>query len=255
MKDEIVSLLYAKVKEYFAVKGYLSNPYGWYFRLIARKGLVIPFEIFAIPDKNCHRDNVFLEYTEFDSGGVMGKSAGDGTLEFKGPIKEKTQKINAEKAKAETWPYTELWLYIQDKKDETGDKLAGLFSFFLYTPLSKRKERENNLRWQKELSQEELKHPFSKVVVFNDLPSPDGNDKNVNKLTIYDKEIAIFDPKDFWSEEKLLEISLPELREILSQEEYRGVRVLDHLEVIGDRLMDFMKGDKAIDPYSLKKNK
>ncbi len=257
MKDEIVSLLYEKVKEYFAVKGYLSNPYGWSFRLVARKGLVIPFEIFAVPDKNCHRDNVFLEYTEFDSGGVMGKSIGDGTLEFKGPIKEKAQKINAKKAKAETWPYTELWLYIQDRKDETGDKSAGLFSFFLSTPLSKRKERENNLRWQKELSQEVLNHPFSKVVVFNNLQSPDGNDKKtgitVNELTIYDKKVDIFDPRNFWNKEKLLDMSFDGLREILSKEEYRGVKVQDHLEVIGDRLIDFMKGDKAIDPYSLKK--
>ena len=257
MKDEIVSLLYEKVKEYFVVKGYLSNPYGWSFRLIARKGLVIPFEIFAIPDKNCHRDNVFLEYTEFDSGGVIGQLVGDGTLEFKGPIKEKAQKINAKKSNAETWPYTELWLYIQDRKDETRDRSAGWFSFFLSTPRSERKKRKNNLRWQKEFSQEQLNHPFSKVVVFNNLQSPHGNDKNtgitVNELTIYDKEVAIFDPKDFWSEEKLLEISLPELREILSKEEYRGVRVQDHLEVIGDKLMDFMKGDKAIDSYSLKK--
>ncbi|MYB57360.1 MAG: hypothetical protein F4X51_13275 [Gemmatimonadetes bacterium] len=257
MKDEIVSLLYEKVKEYFAVKGYLSNPYGWSFRLIARKGLVIPFEIFAIPSKNCHRDNVFLEYTEFDSGGVIGQLVGDGTLEFKGPIKEKAQKINAKKSNAETWPYNELWLYIQDRKDETGDRSAGWFSFFLSTPRSKRKKRKNNLRWQKELSQKQLNHPFSKVVVFNNLQSPHGNDKNtgitVNELTIYDKEVAIFDPKDFWSEEKLLEMPIDELKEILSVEEYRGVKVQDHLEIIGGRLMDFMKDDKAIDPYSLKK--
>ena len=99
-----------------------------------------------------------------------------------------------------------------------------------------------------------MNHPFSKVVVFNNLQSPPGNDKNtgitVNELTIYDKEVAIFDPKDFWSEEKLLEMPIFELREILSVEEYRGVKVQDHLEIIGDRLMDFMKDDKAIDPYS-----
>ena len=257
MKDEIVSLLYEKVKEYFAVKGYLSNPYGWSFRLIARKGLVIPFEIFAIPCKNCHRDNVFLEYTEFDSGGVIGQMVGDGTLEFKGPIKEKAQKINAKKSNAETWPYNELWLYIQDRKDETGDKSAGWFSFFLSTPRNNRKEKENNLLWQKEFSQEQLNHPFSKVVVFNNLQSPNGNDKKigitVNELTIYDKEVAIFDPKDFWSEEKLLEMPIDELRAILSEEEYRDVKVQDHLEIIGDRLLNFMKGDKAIDPYALKK--
>lgn len=255
MKDEIVSLLYEKVKEYFAVKGYLSNPYGWSFRLIARKGLVIPFEIFAIPGKNCHRDNVFLEYTEFDSGGVIGQLVGDGTLEFKGPIKEKAQKINAKKSNAETWPYNELWLYIQDRKDETGDRSAGWFSFFLSTPRNNRKE--NNLLWQKEFSQEQLNHPFSKVVVFNNLQSSHGNDKNtgitVNELTIYDKEVAIFDPKDFWSEEKLLEMPIDELREILSVEEYRDVKVQDHLEIIGGRLMDFLKDDKAIDPYALKK--
>ena len=46
MKNKIVSLLYEKVKEYFLVKGYLPNPYGWSFRLIANKGLVIPFEDF-----------------------------------------------------------------------------------------------------------------------------------------------------------------------------------------------------------------
>ena len=254
MKDEIVSLLYEKVKDYFAVKGYLSNPYGWSFRLIARKGLVIPFVIYPVPDKECSKEDVFIEYTDWDFGGGR---IGDGTLEFKGPIKEKAQKINAKKAEAETWPYNELWLYIQDRKDETRDRSAGWFSFFLSTPRSKRKNRKNNLRWQKELSQEQLNHPFSKVVVFNNLQSPPGNDKNtgitVNELTIYDKEVAIFDPKDFWSEEKLLEISSDELREILSKEEYRSVKVQDHLEIIGDRLLDFMKDDKAIDPYSLKK--
>lgn len=257
MKDEIVSLLYEKVKEYFAVKGYLSNPYGWSFRLVARKGLVIPFEIFAVPDKNCQRDNIFLEYTEFDSGGGKGQLVGDGTLEFKGPIKEKAEKINVKKAEAETWPYDELWLYIQDKKDETGDKSAGYFSFSLSAPLSKRENRKNNLRWQKGLSQEELNHPFSKVVVFNDLQSRDGNDKRtgitVNELTVYNKEVDIFDPREFWNEKKLLEISSDELREILSEDEYRDVKVQDHLEIIGDKLLGLMKGDKAIDPYSLKK--
>ncbi|MCY4644477.1 MAG: hypothetical protein OXB88_07650 [Bacteriovoracales bacterium] len=254
MKDEIVSLLYEKVKDYFAVKGYLSNPYGWSFRLIARKGLVIPFVIYPVPDKECSKEDVFIEYTDWDFGGGR---IGDGTLEFKGPIKEKAQKINAKKAEAETWPYNELWLYIQDRKDETRDRSAGWFSFFLSTPRSKRKNRKNNLRWQKELSQEQLNHPFSKVVVFNNLQSPDRNDEKtsitVNELTIYDKEVAIFDPKDFWSEEKLLEISSDELREILSKEKYRSVKVQDHLEIIGDRLLDFMKDDKAIDPYSLKK--
>ena len=254
MKDEIVSLLYEKVKEYFAVKGYLSNPYGWSFRLVARKGLVIPFVIYPAPSKECSKKDVFIEYTDWDFGGG---SIGDGTLEFKGPIKEKAQKINAKKAKAETWPYNELWLYIQDRKDETGDKSAGLFSFFLSTPRNKRKKRENNLRWQKELSQEQLNHPFSKVVVFNNLQSRDGNDKRtgitVNELTVYNKEVDIFDPREFWNEKKLLEMSLHELREILFEEEYRGVKVQDHLEIIGDRLMDFMKDDKAIDPYSLKK--
>lgn len=255
MKDEIVSLLYEKVKEYFAVKGYLSNPYGWSFRLVARKGLVIPFEIFAVPDKNCQRDNVFLEYTEFDSGGGKGQLVGDGTLEFKGLIKEKAEKINVKKTEAETWPYDKLWLYIDDRKDETGDKSAGLFSFTLSAPLSKRENRKNNLRWQKELSQEALNHPFSKVVVFNTLRSPDGKKTGitVNELTVYNKKVAIFDPKNFWSEEKLLEISFDELRDIFSKEEYRGVKVQDHLEIIGDKLLDFLKGDKAIDPYSLKK--
>ena len=75
----------------------------------------------------------------------------------------------------------------------------------------------------------------------------------MNELTIYDKEIAIFDPKDFWSEEKLLEMPIDKLRAILSVEEYRGVKVQDHLEIIGGRLMDFMKDDKAIAPYALKK--
>lgn len=254
MKNEIVSLLYEKVKEYFAAKGYLSNPYGWSFRLIARKGLVIPFVIYPAPGKKCSKEDVFIEYTDWDFGGGR---IGDGTLEFKGPIREKAQKINAKKAKAETWPYNELWLYIQDRKDETRDKSAGLFSFFLSTPRSERKKRKNNLRWQKELSQKQLNHPFSKVVVFNNLQSPHDNDKNtgitVNELTIYDTEVAIFDPKDFWSEEKLLEMPIDELREILSVEEYRGVKVQDHLEIIGGRLMDFMKDDKAIDPYALKK--
>ena len=254
MKDEIVSLLYEKVKEYFAVKGYLSNPYGWSLRLIARKGLVIPFVIYPAPSKECSKEDVFIEYTDWDFGGGR---IGDGTLEFKGPIREKAQKINAKKAKAETWPYNELWLYIQDRKDETRDKSAGLFSFFLFTPRNKRKKRENNLRWHKELSQEKLNHPFSKVVVFNNLQSSSGNDKNtgitVNELTIYDTEVAIFDPKDFWSEEKLLEMPIDELGAILSEEEYRDVKVQDHLEIIGDRLLNFMKGDKAIDPYALKK--
>ena len=259
MKDEIVSLLYEKVKEYFAVKGYLSNPYGWSFRLVARKGLVIPFEIFAVPDKNCQGDNVFLEYTEFDSGGVIGQLVGDGTLEFKGPIKEKAEKINAKKAEAETWPYDELWLYIDDRKGERGNNSAGDFtaSISISAGYSKENEREIKIRWQKELSQEQLNHPFSKVVVFNNLQSRDGNDKRtgitVNELTVYNKEVDIFDPREFWNEKKLLEMSLHELREILFEEEYRGVKVQDHLEIIGDKLLDFLKGDKAIDPYSLKK--
>ena len=254
MKDEIVSLLYEKVKEYFAIKGYLSDPHGWSFRLVARKGLVIPFVIYPAPGKECSKEDVFIEYTDWDFGGG---SIGDGTLEFKGPIKEKAQKIKNKKAEAETWPYDELWLYILDRKNELSDSLAGLFTSNLFAPNSKRKERENNLRWQKGLSQEELNHPFSKVVVFNNLQSRDGNDKKtditVNELIIYDKEVAIFDPKDFWSEEKLLEMPIDELRAILSEKEYRGVKVQDHLEIIGDKLLDFMKGDKATGPYSLKK--
>ena len=254
MKDEIVSLLYEKAKEYFAVKGYLSNPYGWSFRLVARKGLVIPFVIYASPGKKYSKEDIFIEYTDWDFGGGR---IGDGTLEFKRPIKEKTQKINAKKAESETWSYDELWLYIQDRKDETRDRSAGLFSFFLSKPRNKRKERENSLRWQKGLSQEELNHPFSKVVVFNNLQSRYGNDKRtgitVNELTVYNKEVDIFDPREFWNEEKLLEISFDELREILSEDKYRDVKVQDHLEIIGDKLLGLMKGDKAIDPYSLKK--
>ena len=97
MKDEIVALLYEKVKEYFAVKGYLSNPDEWYFRLVARKGLVIPFEIFAVPGKECSKEDVFIEYTDWDFGGG---NIGDGTLEFKGPIKEKAQKIKKQKGRS-----------------------------------------------------------------------------------------------------------------------------------------------------------
>ena len=253
-KKTIERELLKQIRDYFldedigVCSGWLPHPSDPYFRrldVVTNKGANIPFEIDGSDEMSPQQENFFPVDNLRGSGG-MGNSG----------IRESLRERIADKSgKKYGQKYDDLWLFVYDRWQQ--DKgMAGIASATIYGLSEKndRDMRETKVALQEEFSQKSLKHHFSKITVFNTLGDPNERDLvSINPIIVYDKDENIFDPRVFWGEIKLLEMPIVELKDILSKNEYEKVKVQEHLEIIGDRLINFLKNEKPIDVVSLKK--
>ncbi len=244
-KKEITTKLLNELKNYF--ENIPSNPYDPYFRnldIVTGKGVSIPFEING-SSLISPEEGEMIGIDELKSGGFMGN------FEIRKSLKERiTDKANKDYGQQ----YDELWLLIFDRWQESNN-MAGLGSVSIYG-ISKKEDkeiREIKIALQEEFSEDAIGHPFSKVAVFNTLGNRSKpQNVHINPLIIYDRYEDIFDPRVFWDESKLLEISPKDLKRIISKEKYKGIKIQEHLEIIGSRLVSILK-EREIDLPSLKK--
>ena len=243
-KKKITTKLLNELKNYF--KNIPNNPYDPYFRnldIVTDKGVSIPFEVNG-SSLISPEEGELIGIDELKSGGFMGN------YEIRKSLKERiTDKANKDYGQQ----YDELWLLIYDRWQES-NKTAGLGSVSIYGISKEEKEiRETKIALQEEFSEDAIGHPFSKIAVFNTL----GNRSKpqsvyINPLIIYDRYEDIFDPRVFWDESKLLEISLTDLKRIISKDKYKNIKIQEHLEILVSRLVSIVK-EREIDPPSLKK--
>ncbi len=243
-KKKITKKLLNELKNYFETIP--NNLYGSYYSqldIIADKGISIPFEIDG-SNLISPEEGEIMGIDELKSGGSMGNS------EIKKSLKERiTDKANKDYGQQ----YDELWLLIYDRWQES-NKTAGLGSVSLYGFRNDEKEtRETKIALQEEFSEDAIGHPFSKIAVFNTLGNR-SKPQNVyiNPVIIYERYEDIFDPRVFWEESKLLEISLADLKRIISKEKYKDIKIQEHLEILVSRLVSIVK-EREIDSPSLKK--
>lgn len=243
-KKKITKQLLNELKNYFEnIPNNLYDPYYSRLNIITDKGVSIPFEIDG-SNLISPEEGEIIGIDELKSGGSMGNS------EMRKSLKERIiDKANKDYGKQ----YNEVWLLIYDRWQES-NKTAGLGSVSLYGFRNdEKKTRETKIALQEEFSEEAIGHSFSKIAVFNTLGNR-SKPQNVyiNPVIIYDKYEDIFDPRIFWDESKLLEISLADLKRIISKDKYKDIKIQEHLEILVSRLVSIVK-EREIDPPVLKK--
>ncbi len=250
-KKEIERELLKQIRDYFldedlgVCSGWIPRPEDPHFqrlKVVTNKGVNIPFEI----DGNFSKEGENFSPVELGGSGSIGDSGIRESLQER--LEDKARKKYGQK-------YDDLWFFVYDRWQENKG-MAGIASAAIYgfREQSARSLRETKIALQEEFSQKNIEHHFSKIIVFNTLGNPNERDLvSINPIIVYDKDENIFDPRVFWNETKLFEMSITELKAILSKKEYREVKIQEHLEIIGDRLIDCLKDEKPIDVMSLKK--